>query len=168
MAAACRTAAACGEKFACCFVFFFLCKQPNLHTRRGPTRTRKKSSPQRASFVTLMIIYNSQVPCLCGPHSAAAWRLHAHLANNIRWWVSKKKRKVEEEELVWIRRDLSKCRIISDDIALTNTVPHHYVSACQQTASADCATNIDRRLRPWFDCWKSVIWFAYHFLVLVW
>ena len=87
----------CSLRWEVCMLLcvFCLCKQLNLHARRGPTRTRKKSSPQRASFVTLMIIYNSQVPCLCGPHSAAAWRLHAHLANNIRWWVSKKKKNVE-------------------------------------------------------------------------
>lgn len=38
-------------------------------------RPTQKSSPWCCSFVTLMIIYNSQVACLCGPHLAAAWRL---------------------------------------------------------------------------------------------
>ena len=48
-------------------------------------------------------------------------RCHAYLANNIRWWVSIKKREKERGF------GLGECRIISDDIALTNTVPHHYV-----------------------------------------
>lgn len=50
---------------------------------------------------------------------------HAFLANNET--ENKQKKKANEREEFEIRQDLYRCRIISDDIALTNTVPHHYV-----------------------------------------
>lgn len=102
--------------------------------KEANTHTNKKKSPLRCgSFVTLMIIYNSQVVCLCGPHSAAAWRLPLPCIFGKQYQMASKQKK---RERVWIRQDFYKCGIISDDIALTNTVPHHYVclpADCQRS-----------------------------------
>lgn len=110
----------------------------------------KKSSPRCGSFVTLMIIYNSQVACLCGPHSATARRLRLPCIFGKQYQMASKQKK-KKKKRVWIRRDLYKCRIISDDIALTNTVPHHYVCLPRRLPARHCATNIDRWLCLWFD-----------------
>lgn len=89
----------------------------------------QKSAARCSLFVTLMIIYNSQVVCLCGLNSAGyslGTLVAMHFWQTMRQKISKKK-KVNEREELEIRQDLYRCRIISDDIALTNTVPHHYV-----------------------------------------
>lgn len=125
-------------------VYILLCIQQHYKHTGRPTTQKRKRSPRRGSFVTLMIIYNNRVACLCGPHSAAALRLHLPC-------IFGKQNQMWAGERVWIRWDLYKRRIISDDIALANTVP---------TGTALC-----HKYWPLVApavCWlKPVIWFAH-------
>lgn len=76
----------------------------------------------------------------------------------------------------WIRWDLYKRGVISDDIAITNTVPHHYVclpADCQHGTVPQILTvrGVGGEEGGWVGACglitESAIWFPYQLLVLV-